>query len=116
MLSAGPSSVLRPAERRNVAPAPSREKPADLLHYAPFPNMGVPPIQRLGQLMRSKSRSLDSAAVYHRALTALTDAQERLERLERADFCTGRRLAEPLRTRFDDAVREIGDTFLQLAR
>lgn len=95
----------------SLAPAPPRELPADLLHYAPFLNMGVPPIQRLGQLMRSKSPFLDNAAIYHRALSALTDAQERLELLERADFYTGRRLAEPLRKRFDEAVREIGERY-----
>jgi len=100
-----PGEVL--VDAFDLTAAPPREKPADLLHYVPFLNCGEKPCIRLGQLARAKSPFLTSGDLYHAALMALTDAQERLERLERADFYADRQTAAPLRKRFDEALRDV---------
>jgi len=92
----------------SMSPAPPRAEPPGLLQYTPFLNCGAAPCRRLGSLVAAKSPFLDSATLYHRALMALTDAQERLERLERADFYDGARDSQGFRERFSRALDGIG--------
>jgi len=87
--------------------APGREKFADMLHYAPFLNCGYGPCDRIVRLQKAGSPFTKSNGLYHKALMRLTDAQERLERYERACFYAKSGSARPLRKRFSAALAEV---------
>jgi len=87
--------------------APGRGKPADILHYTPFLNCGYSACDKIVELQKKNSPFTKSNELYNKTLMLLTDAQERLERLERAEYYVKTMGAANLRNRFEEAEKTV---------
>jgi len=88
--------------------APKERKPEKLFYYNPFLTaLGKPPYQRLQKLVADGSPFLAGADRFHQLMTAQSNAQELLERLQRARFYMGKPPDSVLEARNRDILRRL---------